>query len=258
VELARASIRHDDARTMRNATCRRPRGDLLITTTPTSKMTSSMSAQRSSLVLAAFLSAFAALAAACAAPSSTAVAPASSAPVPPEPASATMAAPSASVAPSLAATPAAPENAAPDDLVGKTAPDFTGKAQDGTSVHLAALKGKRVVVYFYPKDETPGCTKEACSFRDAWQDIAKTGAVLVGISADSSDSHKDFVAHYKLPFLLLSDPEGKIGETYGVPFSGHHQRQTFVIGADGKVLKVYRKVDVTVHASQILDDLTHA
>ncbi|HEY5145487.1 MAG TPA: peroxiredoxin, partial [Polyangiaceae bacterium] len=105
---------------------------------------------------------------------------------------------------------------------------------------------------------TPGCTKEACSFRDAWQDIAKTGAVLIGISADSSDSHKDFVAHYKLPFLLLSDPDGKIGQSYGVPFAGHHQRQTFVIGPDGNVLKVYRKVDVTVHASQVLDDLTHA
>jgi peroxiredoxin Q/BCP len=146
----------------------------------------------------------------------------------------------------------------PDDLVGKPAPDFTGKAQDGSSVHLAALKGKRVVVYFYPKDETPGCTKEACSFRDAWQDIAKTGAVLIGISADSAESHKDFVAHYKLPFLLLSDPDGKIGGSYGVPFEGHHQRQTFVIGTDGNVAKAYRKVDVTVHASQILDDLTHA
>jgi peroxiredoxin Q/BCP len=192
---------------------------------------------------------------ACATPSSTAGTPATSAAAAsaPEPtASAPVAA--ASAAPS-AAGPAAD---APDELVGKAAPDFTSKAQDGTSVHLAAFKGKRVVVYFYPKDETPGCTKEACSFRDAWQDIAKTGAVLIGISADSSDSHKDFVAHYKLPFLLLSDPDGKIGQSYGVPFAGHHQRQTFVIGPDGNVLKVYRKVDVTVHASQILADLTHA
>lgn len=147
--------------------------------------------------------------------------------------------------------------AASEEIVGKPAPDFTAKAQDGTSVHLATLKGKNVVLYFYPKDETPGCTKEACSFRDAWQDLSKTGAVLIGISADTTDSHKDFAAHYKLPFLLVSDPDGKIGETYGVPFSGHHQRQTFVISADGKVAKVYRKVDVTVHAAQVLDDITH-
>jgi thioredoxin-dependent peroxiredoxin len=142
-----------------------------------------------------------------------------------------------------------------DDLVGKSAPDFTATAQDGTAVHLAAWKGKRVVLYFYPKDETPGCTKEACSFRDAWQDLAKTGAVLVGISADTTDSHKDFAEHHKLPFLLVSDPDGKIADSYGVPFSGHHSRQTVVVGADGSVLKVYRKVDVTAHAAQILDDL---
>jgi peroxiredoxin Q/BCP len=180
--------------------------------------------------------------AACATSSSTAPAPTPAAPATSAP------------APVAAAASAAPEVA--DDLVGKTAPDFTATAQDGTSVHLAALKGKRVVLYFYPKDETPGCTKEACSFRDTWQNIAKTGAVLIGISADTSDSHKAFAAHYNLPFLLVSDPEGKIGGTYGVPFSGHHQRQTFVVGADGNVAKVYRKVDVTVHAAQVLEDLS--
>jgi hypothetical protein len=88
-----------------------------------------------------------------------------------------------------------------DDLVGKTAPDFTATAQDGKAVHLAALRGKTVVIYFYPKDETPGCTKEACSFRDAWQAIAKTGAVLVGISGDDRESHKAFTEHYSLPFF---------------------------------------------------------
>src|SRR5277367_289013 len=93
-------------------------------------------------------------------------------------------------------------NAAVDPLVGKPAPDFTAAAQDGTSVHLAALKGKPVIVYFYPKDETPGCTKEACSFRDSWEALSKTGAVLVGVSADTLESHKQFVAHWKLPFLL--------------------------------------------------------
>ncbi len=171
---------------------------------------------------------------------------------PTTPSPTTTAASTASVAPS-GTDPAAP---APDALVGKPAPDFTTTAQDGTPVHVAALKGKRVVLYFYPKDETAGCTKEACSFRDAWQDLSKTGAVLVGVSADTTDSHKAFVAHYQLPFLLVSDPDGKIGSSYGVPFAGHHQRQTVVIGADGNVLKVYRKVDVAVHAAQVLADLT--
>jgi len=143
-----------------------------------------------------------------------------------------------------------------DPLIGQPAPDFTATAQDGSSVHIAALSGKPVVVYFYPKDETPGCTKEACSFRDAWTALGKTGAVLVGVSADSVDSHKAFALHYKLPFLLVSDPDGSIGKKYGVPFQGHHQRQTIVIGADGKVRKVYRKVDVTMHAQEILADVT--
>jgi peroxiredoxin Q/BCP len=142
--------------------------------------------------------------------------------------------------------------------LGKPAPDFTAVAQDGTAVHLAALRGKWAVLYFYPKDETPGCTKEACSFRDAWQAIAQTGAVLIGISADSSESHRSFVEHYKLPFLLVSDPDGSIGRSYGVPFTVHHQRQTIVIGADGTVRKVYRKVNVAEHAAQILDDLRSA
>lgn len=143
-----------------------------------------------------------------------------------------------------------------DPLVGKPAPDFTTTAQDGSPVHLAALAGKPVVLYFYPKDETPGCTKEACSFRDAWKDLAKTGAVLVGISADTLDSHKEFTAHWKLPFLLVSDADGSIAKNYDVPFEGMHKRQTVVIGADGIVRKVYRKVDVAVHAQQVLADLS--
>jgi peroxiredoxin Q/BCP len=149
----------------------------------------------------------------------------------------------------------APVAAEGDDLVGKPAPDFTATAQDGKVVHVAALKGKPVVVYFYPKDETPGCTKEACSFRDKWQALAATGAVLVGVSADTVDSHKAFAANHQLPFLLVSDPDGAIGQKYGVPFHGMHKRQSFVIGADGNVKKVYRQVDVTSHADQILADL---
>jgi peroxiredoxin Q/BCP len=178
------------------------------------------------------------------APASTATATAS-----PPPAAAAAPAPASSARASAAVT------ASTDPLVGQPAPDFTATAQDGSSVHIAALSGKKVVVYFYPKDETPGCTKEACSFREAWTALGKTGTVLIGVSADSLDSHKAFVSHYKLPFLLVSDPDGSIGKKYGVPFQGHHQRQTIVIGADGKVLKVYRKVDVTVHAQEILADV---
>ncbi|MGD0530214.1 MAG: peroxiredoxin [Polyangiaceae bacterium] len=158
--------------------------------------------------------------------------------------------------PTPAPTPTPTPTPAADPLIGQPAPDFTATAQDGSTVHIAALTGKPVVVYFYPKDETPGCTKEACSFRDAWAPLAKTGAVLVGVSADSLDSHKAFVAHWKLPFLLITDADGSIGKKYGVPFESYHQRQTIVIGADGKVRKVYRKVDVSKHAQEILADLS--
>ena len=184
---------------------------------------------------------------------------------PADPATASASASAATLTPSPAPSPAAPApSAAPmaapvaasDPLVGQAAPDFTATAQDGSSVHIAALSGKQVVVYFYPKDETAGCTKEACSFRDSWTALGKTGAVLVGVSADSLDSHKAFASHYKLPFLLVSDPDGSIGKKYGVPFEGHHQRQTIVIGTDGKIRKVYRKVDVTTHAQEILADVT--
>jgi peroxiredoxin Q/BCP len=172
--------------------------------------------------------------------------------------------PSASASSNPAASPSAAASAAAsaasgasvsDDLLGKPAPDFTATAQDGTVVHLAALKGKPVVVYFYPKDETPGCTKEACAFRDSWQALTATGAVLVGISADTLDSHKGFASNHKLPFLLVSDPDGAIGQKFGVPFHVVHQRQTFVVGADGVVKRVYRHVDVGAHAEQILGDL---
>ena len=186
----------------------------------------------------------------------------SSSSAPPAAATAAAAASTPPVAPTpSAAAPAAAGSAAAntgaDPLVGKPAPDFTAAAQDGTSVHLAALKGKPVVVYFYPKDETPGCTKEACSFRDSWEALSKTGAVLIGVSADNLESHKQFVAHWKLPFLLATDPDGSIGKLFGVPFESYHQRQTIEIGADGTVKKVYRKVDVSQHAQQVLDDLSH-
>jgi peroxiredoxin Q/BCP len=189
------------------------------------------------------------------APSNAASPPASIAAPSPSPSASTAAAAQPASAPAPAPSSAPAPSPAAEALIGQPAPDFTAPAQDGKAFHLAAAKGKPVVVYFYPKDETPGCTKEACSFRDAWEALAKTGVVLVGISADASDSHKAFAAHWKLPFALVSDPDGSIGRQYGVPFEGHHKRQTFVIGPDGTVRKVYRTVDVAVHAGQVLEDV---
>ena len=144
----------------------------------------------------------------------------------------------------------------PDLGAGKAAPDFSATASDGTAIHLADLKGKPVVVYFYPKDETPGCTKEACAFRDGFADLQKKGVVLIGVSGDSDASHKAFAEHHKLPFLLVSDPKGELATAFGVPFKdGYAGRQSFVVGTDGKLKKVYRKVDVSVHAQEIAADV---
>ena len=157
--------------------------------------------------------------------------------------------------------PASPSVAAPsansgEIAVGKAPPDFTVKDQDGKEIHLAALKGKPVVIYFYPKDETPGCTKEACAFRDAFTELTKKGAILIGVSGDSDESHRAFIKSHQLPFALVSDPKGELAEKFGVPFHlGYASRQTFVIGADGNVKKLYRSVDVSAHAKEISDDL---
>ncbi len=146
--------------------------------------------------------------------------------------------------------------AAGELAVGKPPPDFTATAHDGTAIKLSALKGKPVVLYFYPRDETPGCTKEACAFRDAWRDLEKKGVVLVGLSTDSLDSHRAFAAHHKLPFHLVSDEGGAIANSFGVPNRlGFLGRQTFVVGADGNVKAIHRDVDVTTHAAQIVADL---
>lgn len=147
--------------------------------------------------------------------------------------------------------------ASPDEIaVGKPAPDFDVKDQDGKPLHLAAFKGKPVVLYFYPKDETPGCTKEASSFRDAFTELTKKGVVLIGVSGDTDESHRDFAKNHQLPFSLVSDPKGELAGKYGVPFRlGYASRQTFVIGADGNVKKLYRSVDVSAHAKEISDDL---
>ena len=151
---------------------------------------------------------------------------------------------------------AAPTTAAVEATEGKPTPAFSVTASDGTKIDSAAMKGKPIVLYFYPKDETPGCTTEACSFRDAWEKLAKSGVIMVGVSTDSDESHKAFTAHHKLPFHLVSDPDGKLAKTFGVPLNGTYMnRQTIVIGADGNVKHIYRTVDVTKHAAELSADL---
>jgi len=133
---------------------------------------------------------------------------------------------------------------------GKAAPAFTLRDAKGDKVSLADFKGKDVVVYFYPKDDTPGCTKEACGFRDQWSALQKKGVVLIGISPDDAASHAKFIDKYSLPFILLSDPERKVMEKYGAwgekTMYGKKTigviRSTVWIGADGKVRKHWARV----------------
>ncbi len=147
---------------------------------------------------------------------------------------------------------------------GKAAPAFSLKDANGKTVALKDFKGKNVVVYFYPKDDTPGCTKEACGFRDLWKDIQKTGTVVLGVSADSGESHQKFAAKYKLPFTLLSDPDRSVmtaydayGEKmmYGKKTIGVI-RSTVLIGADGKVRKHWKRVPKAEdHPAKVLEEL---
>ena len=147
---------------------------------------------------------------------------------------------------------------------GEKAPDFTLQADDGTEVSLSEYRGKKVVLYFYPKDGTPGCTKEAIEFRDMAKEFEKEEAVILGVSKDSVKSHQKFKAKYELHFTLLSNPEGTILDLYGVwkkkslygrTFMGT-ERTTFLIDEEGIVKKVYRKVKVKGHAQACLLDLT--
>jgi peroxiredoxin Q/BCP len=133
---------------------------------------------------------------------------------------------------------------------GKAAPAFSLKNADGKSISLKSLRGKNVIVYFYPKDDTPGCTKEACGFRDMWKQIQKIGAVVLGVSPDDTASHQKFAAKYKLPFPLLSDPEKKTMQNYGAwgekVLYGKKTtgviRSTVWVGPDGKVRKHWKRV----------------
>lgn len=144
---------------------------------------------------------------------------------------------------------------------GKPAPDFTLSDQDGKKVTLSKLKGSPVVLYFYPKDDTSGCTKEACAFRDAHADYEKAGARILGLSPDSPESHTKFVKKYTLPFTLLADAEKTVCQSYGVwkeksmygrKYMGV-ERTTFVIDAKGIVRQIFRKVKVDGHSAQVLE-----
>ncbi len=143
---------------------------------------------------------------------------------------------------------------------GDKAPDFNAKDQNGNDVRLSDLKGKRVVLYFYPKDDTPGCTKEACSFRDADDVYRGKDIRVLGVSTDNESSHQKFISKFQLPFDLLADPDKKIVNDYGVwgeksmygkKYMGTN-RKTFLIDGEGKIVKIFDKVDVANHADEVL------
>ncbi len=137
--------------------------------------------------------------------------------------------------------------------VGSSAPDFAATTKAGDPTRLSALKGAPVVVYFYPKDETPGCTKEACAFRDAWAKFQAQKVGIVGVSRDSEESHRAFVKKHDLPFPLASDENGEIARSYGVKSTlGVSSRVTFLVTADGKIAKVWPDVDPGIHADEVL------
>jgi len=143
---------------------------------------------------------------------------------------------------------------------GDVAPGFTVATNGGGRISLADYKGKNVILYFYPRDDTPGCTKEACAFRDHFADFKKRGAVVLGVSPDAVKSHDKFVAKFKLPFLLLADDAKEIVQAYGVwgektfmgrKYLGVH-RVTFLIGGDGRIKKIWPTVKPEEHAAEVL------
>ncbi len=144
---------------------------------------------------------------------------------------------------------------------GDSAPNFSLFASDDSKISLDQFKGKTVILFFYPRDNTPGCTKEACNFRDDFN--LYKNSVIIGISKDSIKSHKNFISKYNLPFLLLSDPDKEVLELYGVwkekamygkRFMGV-ERSTFIIDPDGKIKKIFRKVKVDKHSKEVIDNI---
>jgi len=147
---------------------------------------------------------------------------------------------------------------------GKKAPDFTLSDAEGQKVSLSDFAGEDVVVYFYPKDDTPGCTKEACGFRDLWKELRKEGVVVLGVSTDAGESHRKFAAKYRLPFTLLSDPDRKTMDRYGAygekMMYGRKTkgviRSTVWVGPDGKVRKHWKRVaSAADHPKQVLETI---
>jgi peroxiredoxin Q/BCP len=145
--------------------------------------------------------------------------------------------------------------------VGDSAPDFSLPRDGGGTMTLADLKGKPTVLYFYPKDDTPGCTKEACGFRDAWQDVSDNGIQVIGVSKDSAKRHDNFKAKYELPFPLIADEQGELCEAFGVwkeknmygKKSMGIERSTFLLDGDGVIRKVWRRVKVDGHVDKVLE-----
>jgi len=151
----------------------------------------------------------------------------------------------------------APFNTAHAELaIGAPAPDFSSTDELGLPVTLAQFKGKTVILYFYPKDGTPGCTKEAQSFRDHYTELTKLGVVVLGISFDDADSHKAFKNKQELPFPLLTTNQKAIAEAYEVGGIWFANRDTIVIGKDGKIKNIYRSVTATDHADFLIGELT--
>ena len=147
--------------------------------------------------------------------------------------------------------------------VGDKAPDFSLKSEQGRSLSLKDFRGKSLVLYFYPKDDTPGCTKEACGFRDSHAPITKTGAVVLGVSLDDETSHQKFIAKFDLPFSLLCDEDATVSKAYGVYVQKNMygkkywgiERSTFVIDPNGRLAAIFRKVKVDGHVDEILSAL---
>ena len=143
---------------------------------------------------------------------------------------------------------------------GQPAPDFTLPSDSGEAVTLSTLKGTPVVLYFYPRDDTPGCTAQACGIRDAWTEFETAGAVVLGVSPDDTASHAKFREKYDLPYTLLADTDHQVAEAYGTWVEKSYQgktsmgieRSTFVIGADGDVARIFRRVKPDEHADQVL------
>ncbi len=145
---------------------------------------------------------------------------------------------------------------------GEIAPPINTQIVTGDQVtpfSLTDYRGRKVILYFYPKDDTPGCTKEACAFRDGFAKFQSAGLTVLGCSVDSTDAHRKFIKKYNLPFPLLLDPDRKIATNYGVangiPILGLDKRVTYVIDEEGRILKVYPNVDPSIHANQILAEL---